>query len=63
MPYPFQIKSSSENSHAVLHLEKKQTNKKKITLYGRFNEEEIEEWWKYKLNYQHLEKWTYSRWC
>ncbi|CAG8834424.1 11663_t:CDS:2, partial [Gigaspora margarita] len=42
----FYIKSSSANNHAVLHLKQKQTNEKKITLYGGFDEEEMEEWWK-----------------
>ncbi|CAG8762263.1 4146_t:CDS:2, partial [Gigaspora rosea] len=34
----FYIKSSSANNHAVLHLKQKQTNEKKITLYGGFDE-------------------------
>ncbi|RIB06860.1 hypothetical protein C2G38_2046468 [Gigaspora rosea] len=42
----FYIKSSSANNQAVLHLKQKQTNEKKITLYGGFDEEEMEEWWK-----------------
>ncbi|CAG8624233.1 4022_t:CDS:2, partial [Scutellospora calospora] len=42
----FYIKSSSANNYAVLHLKQKQTNEKKITLYGGFDEEEMEEWWK-----------------
>ncbi|CAG8829011.1 2013_t:CDS:2, partial [Dentiscutata erythropus] len=42
----FYIKSSSANNHAVLHLKQKQTNEKKITLYGGFDEEEMGEWWK-----------------
>ncbi|RIB14433.1 hypothetical protein C2G38_1656486 [Gigaspora rosea] len=46
----FYIKSSSANNHAVLHLKQKQTNEKKITLYGGFDEEEMTEWWK-KYNF------------
>ncbi|CAG8769253.1 9993_t:CDS:2, partial [Acaulospora colombiana] len=48
----FYIKSSSANNHAVLHLRQKQTNEKKIELYGGFDKtkmsyiEEMEEWWK-----------------
>ncbi|CAG8672831.1 5088_t:CDS:2, partial [Acaulospora colombiana] len=42
----FYIKSSSANNQAVLHLRQKQTNEKKIELYGGFDKEEMEEWWK-----------------
>ncbi|KAF0541712.1 hypothetical protein F8M41_005199 [Gigaspora margarita] len=42
----FYIKSFSTNNHAVLYLKQKQTNEKKIILYGGFDEEEMEEWWK-----------------
>ncbi|CAG8715084.1 6092_t:CDS:2, partial [Racocetra fulgida] len=42
----FYIKSSLASNHAVLHLKQKQTNEKKITFYGGFDEEEMEEWWK-----------------
>ncbi|CAG8699468.1 3244_t:CDS:2, partial [Acaulospora morrowiae] len=42
----FYIKSSSANNQTVLHLRQKQTNEKKIELYGGFDKEEMEEWWK-----------------
>ncbi|CAG8556996.1 5414_t:CDS:2 [Paraglomus brasilianum] len=42
----FYIKSSSANNQSVLHLRQKQTNEKKIELYGGFDKEEMEEWWK-----------------
>ncbi|RHZ58596.1 hypothetical protein Glove_372g93 [Diversispora epigaea] len=41
----FYIKSSSANNYAAL-LMQKQTNEKKITLYGGFDKDEMEEWWK-----------------
>ncbi|CAG8646276.1 13052_t:CDS:2, partial [Acaulospora morrowiae] len=41
----FYIKSSSPNNQVVLHLRQKQTNEKKIELYGGFDKEEMEEWW------------------
>ncbi|CAG8643231.1 4952_t:CDS:2 [Ambispora gerdemannii] len=42
----YYIKSSSANNRSALHLRQKQTGELKITLYGGFDEEEMEEWWK-----------------
>ncbi|CAG8493453.1 16983_t:CDS:2, partial [Funneliformis caledonium] len=38
--------SSSVNNKTALHLMRKQTNEKKITLYRGFDEEEMTQWWK-----------------
>ncbi|CAB5179533.1 unnamed protein product [Rhizophagus irregularis] len=44
--YHYYIMSSSANNKSMLHLMQKQTGELKIKLYGGFNEEEMEEWWK-----------------
>ncbi|CAB4398539.1 unnamed protein product [Rhizophagus irregularis] len=38
--------SSSTNNTSALHLSIKQANKKKIELYGGFDEDEMTQWWK-----------------
>ncbi|CAG8622041.1 8615_t:CDS:2 [Funneliformis mosseae] len=40
------IRSSSANNKTALHLKRKQTNEKMITLYGGFDEDEMTQWWK-----------------
>ncbi|CAB5183074.1 unnamed protein product [Rhizophagus irregularis] len=42
----YYIKSSSANNTSALHLSIKQANKKKIELYGGFDEDEMTQWWK-----------------
>ncbi|GBC23505.1 uncharacterized protein OCT59_011120 [Rhizophagus irregularis] len=42
----YYIKSSSANNTSALHLSIKQANKKKIELYGGFDENEMTQWWK-----------------
>ncbi|EXX67380.1 uncharacterized protein OCT59_004648 [Rhizophagus irregularis] len=45
--YHYYIMSFSANNKTILHyLMQKQTGELKIKLYGGFNEEEMEEWWK-----------------
>ncbi|RGB23542.1 hypothetical protein C1646_748171 [Rhizophagus diaphanus] len=44
--YHYYIMSFSANNKTMLYLMQKQTGELKIKLYGGFNEEEMEEWWK-----------------
>ncbi|CAG8651551.1 17729_t:CDS:2 [Funneliformis caledonium] len=44
-PEYYCIKSSSANNESALYLIQKQTNDRKIKLYGGFDEDEMSQWW------------------